>query len=59
MNTQKQLVLLQCGDHEAQVCACRAFARARALANEFGQTVYLRNPITDEIVGTVRPTSKR
>jgi hypothetical protein len=51
------MVLLQCGEHEAQVTASEAVTCARALADEFREPVYLRDPVTDEIIGTVRTTT--
>jgi hypothetical protein len=59
MDTKQRLVLLQCGEHEAQVTASAAKVCARALADEFRQTVYLRNPLTDGLLGAVHPSSAR
>jgi hypothetical protein len=50
-------VLLTVGDTDAgEVPANKAKAEAQALANEEGKVVTLRNPVTDKVLGKVKPT---
>ena len=53
----KDVIALATPDKDfGHVPAHKAEAEAKALANEIGKPVTLRDPVTDKVLATVRPT---
>lgn len=59
MQTEKT-VLLACDDHDfGEVPADKAKVEAEALAKEEGKVIYLRDPVTDKVLGSIKPPAKK
>jgi hypothetical protein len=57
--TPDKTVLLACEDHDfGEAAADRAQAEAKALANEEGKPVYMRDPLTDKVLRVIKPAKK-
>jgi hypothetical protein len=57
--TPDKTILLACEDHDfGEVAADRAQAEAKALANEEGKPVYMRDPLTDKVLRVIKPAKK-
>jgi hypothetical protein len=58
--TVAKTVLLACKDHDfGEVPAHKAKAEAKKLAKEGGKVIYLRDPVTDKVLGSVQPPARK